>query len=324
MSQNISRKISIVEIGPGQGNLINDLISIFQKKYPKVIQHLQFILVEVNSWMIHLQKERLEDIRGVPIYWRTINELKQNPVYGVVIANEMLDALPVERIIFRSNKVYRQGIKLINNENINKLEFTELSLTYELEQAIDSNEKLLGIKFLPEGIQDGWTTEIHTEIRPWFEDLSRSILQGFLIVIDYALDFKRYYNLSRSSGTLMSYRNNMASDKLLINPGKSDLTSHICVETLIHNAEQNNWKYIGHTSQGEALLSLGLAKKISSLGQLQDIKLKDALQQRESLLRLVDPLLLGNFKWFAFVKSTSSEMPNLKNYTNPHFLEEPD
>ena len=101
-------------------------------------------------------------------------------------------------------------------------------------------------------------------------------------------------------------------------PGLSDLTAHLCIESTINYAMTNGWKFMGETRQGQALLALGLSKFLFSLQNISSQDLSAALNRRESLLRLVDPTGLGEFRWLAFQKENSYDLA-LSN----RFLEEP-
>ena len=123
-----------------------------------------------------------------------------------------------------------------------------------------------------------------------------------MLVIDYAKEAKRYYSLSNSDGTLVSYKNQKIIENVFEFPGNCDLTSHVCVESLIYDSETLGFETIGIVKQGEALLSLGLAERLFEIqNELKD-DISKALSRREALLRLVDPICLGDFKWFIFCK----------------------
>ena len=136
--------------------------------------------------------------------------------------------------------------------------------------------------------------------------------------IHYAMEARRYYNSSRENGTLISYRNQKAYPNILKDPGLSDLTAHLCIESTINYAVTNGWKFMGETRQGQALLALGLSKFLYSLQDTSSHDLSAALNRRESLLRLVDPLGLGEFRWLAFQKENSNGL-----IFRNRFLEEP-
>ena len=121
-------------------------------------------------------------------------------------------------------------------------------------------------------------------------------------MIDYAKEAKRYYSLSNCNGTLISYKNQKIVENIFESPGNCDLTSHVCIENLIFDAETLGFETIGIVKQGEALLLLGLAERLFNIQNELKNDISKALSRREALLRLVDPICLGDFKWFVFGK----------------------
>ena len=137
-------------------------------------------------------------------------------------------------------------------------------------------------------------------------------VRGFLISWASRLDEAwRYYAPQRSNGTLMAYRAQQASDDPLLAPGHWDLTAHLCIESLQTAAAAGGWISLGQTRQGEALLALGLAQRLHGLQQQDPTDLGNLLGRREALLRLVDPMALGDFRWLAFSRGgrVSAEQP---------------
>ena len=293
---------ALVEIGPGEGNLSRDLMKSLLEIAPNLISKVEFILVEPNLGMKKRQEKVVNIFEGVNFRWCTLEELTLNPVKGVVIANEVLDVFPVERLIFRNNKVHRQGVSLKQRSDGNFLEFVDLELTDEIREFLNNAENILGINFPPKDIFGEWITEWHCDISNWFEKISQILITGPLLIIDYALESRRYYSATRNCGTLLAYRNQKANPNLLRDAGCWDLTSHICIEATIFYAIKNGWRFIGETRQGQALLALGLSKLLYSIQELSKKNLSIALNRRESLLRLVDPMGLGEFRWLVFQK----------------------
>jgi len=144
------------------------------------------------------------------------------------------------------------------------------------------------------------------------------LINGSLLVVDYAMESKRYYKAMRKDGTLISYRNQEANPNVLKDAGLCDLTAHLCIESTINYALTNGWKFIGETRQGQALLALGLSSFLYSLQNPSSNNLSAALNRRESLLRLVDPMGLGEFRWLAFQKDNSDDL-----ILGNRFLKEP-
>jgi SAM-dependent MidA family methyltransferase len=103
----------------------------------------------------------------------------------------------------------------------------------------------------------------------------------------------------------MAYRRQQVSNDPLQEPGHWDLTAHLCIESLEAAAAASGWQPLGHRRQGEALLALGLAQRLHELQQHPAAELANLLARRESLLRLVDPHTLGDFRWAAFQRSAA-------------------
>tara|TARA_Y100001968_G_scaffold333244_1_gene394979 strand:- start:4967 stop:6181 length:1215 start_codon:yes stop_codon:yes gene_type:complete len=307
-------KISLIEFGPGEGDLIADIISTIYSLAPEVIEYIEIILVEINHGMYLKQKEKLKSYDSISIIWANIEDIVDKPVYGVVIAHEILDALPVERLIYKDNTFHREAVKLININNQYYIYLTILPMYKSLTDSINEVKIRYSFEFPPKNTSEVWKTEWHISLKPWFEKISESMKKGCLVIIDYTLDAKRYYTKDRFDGTLINYSKQSTSNNILNNPGDSDLTSHICIETLKYYAEASNWLFKGKVKQGEALLSLGLAQKIYELREVSMLNPALALSKRESLLRLVDPRCLGNFDWLVFeINNLDSSRLNLRS-----------
>jgi SAM-dependent MidA family methyltransferase len=234
--------------------------------------------------------------------WCSMDELMAAPLRGLVLAHELLDALPVERLIYDDGVLWQQLVALDNNGALvwSKGPLPPL-LAEEIEQVCDR----CGLVLPPLDAEPGWTTEWHTGSLGWFTQLSHALEQGVLLVVDYALEMHRYYSARRSDGTLMAVQAQRAGLSPLHAPGSQDLTAHICLETVEDAAIQAGWTALDQVRQGEALLALGLAERLYGLQLLPPAELPQALQRREALLRLVDPSGLGDFRWILFGKGVN-------------------
>ena len=320
---NYSTSLALIDIGPGEGHLSRDLIKAIEKISPDLISRIELVLVEVNEGMIKRQKENLKDLSVKSIVWKSINQLAESPVKGIILANEFLDALPVERLTYKNNRLYRQGIKLVEKDRKKYIKYIDLPLTKELSNSINEVCNAMNFSIPPSDIQEGWNTEWHSYMNKLMLDLNRILIQGILLIIDYTLESFRYYNSFRNSGTIIAYRQNKVSTEIIIEAGEWDITSHLCLETLNFYAEKNKWISLGQVRQGQALLALGLAKKFSSLQHFSSKDLSEALEKRESLLRLVDPNCLGGFYWMAFQKTNAINSASNQLNLESKFLNEP-
>ena len=296
------QKLFIIDFGAGDGSFLSGLIKYLLESSNNSLEGVSFVIIEPNKGMIEKQKMKLKEFLslGIDILWKGLEEIEGNNINGILIANEVLDAFPVERITFSKGRLFRQAVSV--DKKSSRLFFDKLPITSELEKSIKFAESKLGITIPPEDAPEGWTTEWHIDNSEWLKGIYEKINNGILLIIDYAKEAKNYYGLRNSNGTIISYKNQKISNNILESPGDSDLTSHICIETLINDAETLGFKNIGTTKQGEALLALGLAERLYEIQKDFKRDLSKALARREALLRLVDPICLGDFKWFIFHK----------------------
>ena len=292
------RRLSLVEVGPGEGDLAADLLQAIADRAPDLLQRLELVLVERSAALRSRQQQRIAktQIDGAsmpPLRWCSLKELAAAPVQGVVLAHELLDALPVDRVVFKNGRLQLQGVAL---QASGCLDWCLLPLPEPMAEAIAASDCVLP----PLDAAEGWCSEWHDCYGALMQSLSAAIDQGVLLVIDYALEARRYYSSIRSDGTLVACRSGVAGLDPLESPGAQDLTSHVCIESLNAAAASHGWRPLDQRRQGEMLLALGLAERLHALQQLPPLELPQALQRREALLRLVDPAGLGEFRWLLF------------------------
>jgi SAM-dependent MidA family methyltransferase len=309
-------RLALVEAGPGEGSLAADLAAALAAGWPALAARCELVLVEPNPGMAARQRQRLAAC-PLPCRWSSFAELAAAPVRGVLLAHEVLDALPVERICWDGADWRRQRVVLQGGTDGG--DGCETLLRLEPGEPLEAQLRapLAGLGLDPPGPRrpPGWTTELHPGLAPWLEQAAAALGEGWLLVIDYALEASRYYAPARAQGTLMAYRDQQASGDPLLQPGSWDLTAHLCIDTLEQAAVASGWRSLGHCRQGQALLALGLAERLHGLQRLSGAQLAQALDRREALLRLVDPHALGDFRWLAFARGACGG--------SPRFLREP-
>ena len=304
---NSNKRITVLEFGSGKGCLLRGIINYFLNNNSQILNDISFKIIDLNEGMIEIQKINLKKFleKGIDIKWISLSDLEDDNLNGIVIAHEVLDAFCVERIQFKKGVIYQQGVQL-NKEN-QTLDFINLQLTEEIKKFIKEIKIELGVNIPPEDAPEEWTSELNIDNLSWLKNLSRKINNGILLIIDYAIDAKRYYSSQKNDGTILAYKNQRAFREILHSPGEFDLTCHICSDLLIYQAKLAGFESLGLVKQGEALLLLGLAQKLFEIQNNLKNDLSQALIRREAMLRLVDPICLGDFKWFVFKKSSNKE-----------------
>jgi SAM-dependent MidA family methyltransferase len=305
--------LALVETGPGEGDLARQLADALALGWPELAARLELVLVEPNAGMADRQKLRLAGA-PLPVRWCDWQELATRPLRGVMLAHEVLDALAVERVVW-DGALWRQ--QLVALETAGDLVLAPGATVAEWAQAQVETLGLAAAGPTPDR-PAGWSTELHPGLEPWLEAAAAALAEGVLLVVDYALEARRYYSPQRSSGTLMAYQGQQASPDPLRQPGHWDLTAHLCLESLERAAAAAGWQGLGSCRQGQALLALGLAGALHGLQQPGSGDLAERLARREALLRLVDPAGLGEFRWIALGRGAAACAQT------PRFLREPE
>jgi SAM-dependent MidA family methyltransferase len=305
--------LALVETGPGEGDLARQLAEALAIGWPGLASRLELVLVEPNAGMAARQRQRLAGA-PLPVRWCDWPELAARPLRGVMLAHEVLDALAVERVVWDGARWRQQRVVLEAMDGLG-LEAGEPVADGALAQL--QGLGLAGAGPAP-GRPPGWCTELHPGLEPWLGAAAAALAEGVLLVVDYALEARRYYGPQRSSGTLMAYQGQQASPDPLRQPGHWDITAHLCLESLEQAAAAAGWHGLGQCRQGQALLALGLAGALYDLQQPGRGDLAERLARREALLRLVDPAGLGDFRWIALGRGAAACAQT------PRFLREPE
>ena len=121
--------LSVTEFGAGDGSFMSGLIKYFLENSRNFLEGISFVIIEPNEGMAEKQKNKLEEFLnlGIDILWKGLDEVEENNINGIVLANEVLDALPVERITFSKGKLLRQAVSV--DKKSHKLFFDEMPIT---------------------------------------------------------------------------------------------------------------------------------------------------------------------------------------------------
>lgn len=209
---------------------------------------------------------------------------------GVVIANEVLDALPVHR-------VRRRGDRLV-----------ELAVTVDPDGALVETEiapttPALAARLAGEDVvlADGQTAELCLALDAWVAAAARPLARGLVLLIDYGYPAAELYDpLRRHDGTLRAYVRQRVHDDPYRHVGRQDLTAHVDVTAVERAAHAAGLTTVGITTQAEALMSLGIERRLQAV-QADPATTAEAYRElRGSLMRLLDPAAMGRFRVMAF------------------------
>ena len=242
---------------------------------------------------------------------------------GVIFGNEVLDALPVERLVRKGGRRWRRGVVVadVDGDGV-RLALADRSLEIGSDKAADDATD--GAPQRPIANQDGSATRLAkaidslfpegdyaSEINPEAEALSAtlaSILEtGMLMWIDYGFPSREYYHSQRAAGTLMCHYRHRSHDDPLLWPGLQDITAHVDFSAIARATIEAGGALAGYTTQASFLIDCGIAdlmmQECGEPGSAAFLRASNAVQ------RLVSPAEMGElFKVIAFTKGVDQPL----------------
>ncbi len=262
---------SVLEFGAGSGKLAADLLLALEAKnqLPK-----KYIIIELSAELQHRQRQTIEQ-KAAHLIDRVewLSSFPDSPFNGVVIANEVLDAMPVMRFSLLHKKIKLLGVECKNNA-------FELVYKAANKTAVKKIEAL-AIDFSYN--DDAYTSEVNNLIAPWIKSLSHCVNKGAVYIIDYGYPRSEYYSSDRHMGTFMGYYRHRSLDAPLWYPGLQDLTAFVDFTEVAEAALENDFDVDGFTSQGNFLINAGLSDIVESKNNITELERLKIIQQMKTL-----------------------------------------
>jgi SAM-dependent MidA family methyltransferase len=241
----------------------------------------RYLILEVSADLRERQRALLQ--ARVPDLMARIEWLDQLPedFRGVLLANEVLDALPVQRFRIRGLKVNQLGVTW----QLGRLDWSEVHADAALEARVREIEFNLGEPF-----PDGYTSEINMRLTPWMAGIASSIREGAAFFIDYGLPRRQYYASSRSEGTMLCHFRHRFHDDALINVGVQDIGAWVDFTSVAEAAVAAGMNVAGYTTQAHFLIGNGIEQ---FLAPKDDDELAARLQLARQAMLLTLPGEMG-------------------------------
>jgi len=262
---------SIIEFGAGSGKLAVDLL-LSLDALNQIPDH--YIIIELSAELQLRQRQTIE--KKAPhlidrVQW--LSCLPEIPLNGIVIANEVLDAMPVKRFSLQDKKISLLGVNIANGS---------LALNYqEADKNIIEKINTLNINFSYD--DHAYTSELNCHIKPWIKSLSHCLNKGAVYIIDYGYPRSEYYSDDRHMGTFMGYYRHRSLDAPLWYPGLQDLTAFVDFTEVAEAAIENGFDVDGFTSQGNFLINIGLSDVVDRMEFDSEIERLNTIQQVKTL-----------------------------------------
>ena len=197
---------------------------------------------------------------------------------GVVLGNEVLDAMPI-KLLQRTKGVWlERGVSLDpSREN--------------MEWRFEDRESPLRTPLEPEGFHD-YLTEIHPQAEAFINTLADRLTKGAVFLIDYGFPEKEYYHPERCQGTLMCHRAHLSDTNPLVDVGLKDITAHVNFSSVALTAQNAGMNVLGYTTQAHFLINSGLLDLVQD-ASLQDKAMVQKLIAEHEMGELFKVIALG-------------------------------
>ena len=286
----------ILEVGAGRGRMAADILIFLQQqdKLPK-----EYWILELSADLRERQKQTISET--VPELLEKVKWLDTLPekISGVVLANELLDAMPVQLFQKTENDINEINVTWEND----KFDFQEeSSFDKDLIGRVRDIESETGSEFI-----SGYVSEVNLAAEDWIKSIAERLQQGIIILIDYGFPRHEYYHEQRSQGTLMCHYRHRTHPNPFVYPGLQDITAHIDFTAMADAALEADMKVIGYTNQASFLMGAGLME-LAAVGE--DIDLQEQMEMASQIKKLTLPHEMGElFKVIGFSKNYDVSIP---------------
>jgi len=278
----------IVELGAGSGALAVDILRELERldRVPK-----RYRILEPSPDLAQRQQHRVR--QSIPFLAAGVEWIETLPAKfgGVLIANEVLDALPVHLIAWREDGLFERGVA-----------FRDGSLAWE-ERAADAS--------LREAVSEisvvaPYLSELSPSVSALIASLAECIHHGAVLLIDYGFGRPEYYHPQRGGGTLMChYRHRAHSDPFFL-PGLQDITAHVDFTAVATAGVDAGCSLAGYTTQAQFLLNTGITELLAQTPVEDSVAW---LPQAAAVQKLVSPAEMGElFKVLAFSRGIDVQL----------------
>ena len=265
------RSRTILELGAGSGALAAALLESLSRLGARPDRYL---ILEVSADLRERQRARIAE--EVPEALASVTWLDELPhaISGIVVANEVVDALPVSRFTIRDGEVIAMGVVASGDG----FAWAPASASEALRSAVAVIESGLAGR-----LADGYTSEVCLELPAWVASIADSLQSGTFLAFDYGMSRREYYHPDRRDGTLTCHYRHRAHGDAFHLPGLQDITAWVDFTALADLADAAGLQVAGYATLGHFLLDAGIDGELASAAApgLDDV---ERMRQARTLL----------------------------------------
>lgn len=270
------------EVGAGTGALAEKMLLRLQElnQLPA-----QYWILEPSADLRERQQVRLQAVLQPEIFARCLwlDSPPEDSWQGVLVANEVIDALPTTRFIIEQGEIFEECVALDAKQQFSRVMRPADGLVAGAVRHVERN--------LKREFEDGYCSEILPQLPYWIQAIAGTMQRGAMLYIDYGYPRDEYYLPERDDGTLICHYRHRAHADYFIWPGLQDITASVDFTALAEAGVGAGFKLAGYCTQASFLLNNGLADYIADTEQNEN----DVARYRENqhIKKLVMPGEMG-------------------------------
>ena len=241
----------ILEFGAGTGRMaaavLTELAALGRLPH-------RYAILEVSADLAQRQRQRIGALPA-PLAERVVwlERLPQRPVQGVILANEVLDALPCRRFVLEAGTPRELGVALNDGCLVERAAPADAALAREWARLSAQ---------LPAPLADGYVSEICLQAGPWVASAADVLERGMMLLFDYGLPRAHYYHPQRVAGTLRCHYKHRVHDDPYVNLGVQDITAWVEFTRVAESAVDAGLEVAGFATQAAFLLGTGIERLV--------------------------------------------------------------
>ncbi len=294
------------EYGPGVGGLAYDIIAGLHAHHPAVASALRYRLRDVNRHrMAEAMSAMIEiGLDGIVSVEDPSREGEIEPITGVVLANEVADALPAHELEWDGSALRERFVT-----------WEDGWLAWEtgpLSPAVAATDPAgwlarqdVDVTTWPAGSRLAWSPAIDD----WVAEIGRGLARGYALVIDYGYPATELYRDHRLAGTIRAYREHTVSDDPFRLVGEQDLTVHVDFSRVVEAAAAAGMAATPVVTQADFLARLEMGQFLVDLQREPEMDMAEYLRSQAAVIRLIDPSGLGRFRVVGLAKGAPLAPP---------------
>jgi SAM-dependent MidA family methyltransferase len=273
----------IREHGAGSGALAGGILDGLRRSGSTLLEAVRYQAIDVAPARLEALMDRLTEA-GLD---RLVEPADDLPAPGVILANELLDALPVHRVEGGADGELLERFVVL-------AEGLETGLGPPSSPALADRLTAEGVHLAP-----GQPAEISLAVDDWVAQATRPLERGSVLLIDYGYPAAELYRPERGS-TLRAYHHHRVHADPLVAIGRQDLTAHVDLTAVERAALAAGLDPVGRARQAQFLAALGIGELLVALQSDPATTFESYLEARSALVRMLDPRATGGFSVLAF------------------------